>query len=116
MMSQAGLDPLNLERSAGLLHDKAFAARSHLEPRRILAVRCPEPMSKAALARLAEHQVWCYKDTEQPDWAKLIARDREGLLDSVIVVQDQEDIADPEYYKVVYAAKPKNCLPGAVSM
>ena len=56
---------------------------------------------------MSQHEVWCYRDPKQPDWAKLIARDREGFMDSVLMVGDPDE-GDPVYYKIVYAVKSPN--------
>ena len=62
-------------------------------------------MGRTSLVPLSQHQVWCYKDPVQPAWVDLISRDREGLMDSVLIVDDP-DKEDEEYVKVLYAVKP----------
>ena len=94
MMSAAGLREADLVSYATLIQDPQFTSRSNLGFRRNRALSCPTPMSKAALELLARHTVWQCKDPVQPAWVDVIGRDREGLMDSVLIVDDPE--ADEE--------------------
>ena len=107
MMSQAGLTDEDLQRYTTLATDRAFTNRSRLNPLRAAAVECPPPLGQHVIERLSQHDVWCYRDPKQPEWANLIIRDREGFVDSVLMVDDPDE-GDPVYYKIVYAVKSPN--------
>ena len=107
MMSAAGFTDEDLARYTSLVEDPEFASRKNLSLRRSLAVSCPPPLGKAELEQLSRHQVWTYKDPEQPSWVDRISRDREGFVDAVLIVDDPEE-EEEEYFKVLYAVKAPN--------
>ena len=107
MMSAAGLTDEDLTRYTALVEDPEFASRKNLSLRRDRAKACPLPLGSAALRQLSQYEVWTYKDPKQPSWVDRIARDREGLQDAVLVVDDPEK-EEEEYFKVLYAVKAPN--------